>query len=197
MINILIFKEFLIRQHAESGYMYVCDFGNQYWNEYLRQKSSYTFIKELVKQTGTHRYDLTQRDTTGSMWIHPEIAIHMTRLNFPHLSTYLSTVIKNKIIPVEEKVETRDTHRNNIAKMHGGITEIVYQSGIVDVFSDTDICEVNSCSIWQKALSNIMTHSIYFPDHNKHLYLYDAYGGDKEVIRKVCFNHGVSVKFKH
>jgi hypothetical protein len=99
-----------------------------------------------------------------------------------------------------EALSSLDAYNNNnkeksiqkkIHKQLGGEIEAGTPIGDIDLLTDDKLIEIKSYDDWKCGLGQIIAYSTFYPDREKHLYLFDVGDNKITIVKKICKNNDI------
>lgn len=169
----------------KNGYINItelCKSGGKRFNHWNQNKSTKELMYCLSKHLGIKKEDLTIYVNHGSefrvTFAHPDLVIHIAMWISPKFCINVNEIIKtwrqlsneneidywNKMYESlktsYKKDQTEEEVKNNLSKKLNGITEVLCESGYIDIVTSQEIIEVKHIDNWKHALGQVLSYHI-------------------------------------
>jgi hypothetical protein len=109
-------NEIEIKQRITDGYFNataICEASDKDLVDYLELRKTTLFLKILSEETGIESAELIQpKNSTGEIWIHPQVAINLAQWATPYLAVkipqWIFEWLKNEIKTTENTVDIHE-----------------------------------------------------------------------------------------
>lgn len=185
----------------------------RYWkensatNELLKEFSKYLQIPiddlmivitggKITNIRGTYVHPLLV--TSIAHWISPQFAVKVSlwveewkaysEENNLEYYKALSTLVTYQNNCKERKIQKK------LQKKLGGEVEVKTKVGKIDLLTDDLLIEIKEYDNWKCALGQLIAYSIFHPEKEKCMYLFDVRDKDTKYIRKICKSQNIDLK---
>ena len=206
-----------IRMRKSDGYLSatdMCKANNKEWSNYKQNNQTKEFLIALED-------DLKNNDVKPLIdtimiglnefrgtWVHPRVATHLalwiSNAFFIKLSKWIEewklTSNANMVEYLNElcvltpsfNQQKESEIRNKLKIELNAKIEVKTDSGYIDLLSDKLIIELKEFSQWKGALGQILSYGIFYPNHQKQIYLFGEIQKDKiNLIKQIYSKYDV------
>ena len=220
------YGEFEVIIDLKTGYINatkLCKYGGKRFRDWLKNSESKNLVQEFTNCLGIPKEKLLQTRTgvpnnLRGTYVHPDLIPHIASWVSPRFCIMISRIINdwrkqhqdNELYywremgdcimnhPSVENDSEEQVWRDRIALEENGQVEVVVESGIVDVLTETKVIEVKQVNHWKHALGQVLSYSQDFSNNTreKWIYLFGVVDSEKKhIIYNHCKYIGVEVKF--
>ena len=61
-----------------------------------------------------------------------------------------------------------------LAKKEGGWTEVIVESGRIDILTTQEVIEVKEAIDWKSAIGQVLVYATYYPSHSPRIHLFSS-----------------------
>lgn len=185
----------------------LCKISGTKFNDWYQTDSTKNLINALTK-------DLYGDDDTPSLvvnnkegsWIHPRLATALAMSISSEFYLQVTEWIEEwkfhreenpeRYLSALETIQTDQREReisDQLAVQLGGSREVETPVGRIDIVTPLAIIEVKESSKWKHAVGQILCYSVYYPDHEKVIYLFGEDGQDTAEMKKICSKYEIQL----
>lgn len=194
---------------------------NKTYGQWERHAESKDIIASFSKKLNCSESDLIQVVTCGgniiirgtyvhpillthiAIWISPEFGVNVcifveewrrnnelnNKIYYDKLSSSCRPCGPHNFLPEKEV-------QQEIHKELGGDIDVETGVGMIDILTHDKIIKVKNIKGWKNALGNLLIHAVFYPTHNKYIYLFgNSIGYNKQMITECYRMNHVSVIF--
>lgn len=154
---------------------------------------------------------MTGKNLTRGSYVHPYLITHISCWLSTHFLVETCTWVeewknfdsKNYVkywetvytSPVDFSLQKEKEIQSILKKKFHGKIEVQTDNGFIDLLTKNKIIEIKHSSEWKSALGQILAYSLYYPDKEKVIYLFDVNENcNLKNIKKTCKIYDVKIE---